>query len=387
MGSLEDLPAKDSPDLHLVVATEEELLAQQRSNASEWKGALSLEAYFRREDLLSKQELTREGGLTPWMLVHQPDINGPRRVLCGCESLNKRALVAKEGHVEDVICHGVASVFCPAELRGRGYAGRMMTELGKRLKDWQTQEGKPCLFSVLYSDIGKDYYAARGWQPFPSAHITLPAATKAPPQHVRKLTWEDLPELCATDEQLLRKQMLDVKTGNRCVVALIPDYRTLAWHLAREDFVYKEVYGQSPTIKGAMVGDTPGSRVWAYWMRVEEGKSSNKLHILRLVVEDESLSDFTAASPETAERLRDTYAARAIAAILQLAQSEAAHWNVNEVSIWNPTSATLAAAQTIDPAAAVVHRESDSITSLQWYGSGSSWKEVDWINNEKYGWC
>lgn len=53
------------------------------------------------------------------------------------------------------MCHGVGSVFCADELRGRGYAGRMMKELGTVLKRWQQNAGVKSCFTVLYSDIGK----------------------------------------------------------------------------------------------------------------------------------------------------------------------------------------------------------------------------------------
>lgn len=150
------LPHRDSPELHLVLATAEEQLAQLHVNSEEWRGILSVPAYFRREEHLLQQALTRDGGLTSWVLVHQPNGSSERdrKVLCGCESILKRALVASDGEIEDVVAHGVASVFCPPEYRGKGYAGRMMAELGERLKSWQAQ-GQSNLFSILYSDIGK----------------------------------------------------------------------------------------------------------------------------------------------------------------------------------------------------------------------------------------
>lgn len=158
MVPMQDLPKADSPDLHLVLATPAEILQQLHHNSEEWRGALTLEAYLRREEVLSSQELTKDGGLTSWMLVQGEGQN--RLVLCGCESIRKKALIAGSGAqgVEEVACHGVASVFTAHEFRGRGYAGRMMQELGPRLKEWDAR-GKRVLLSVLFSDIGKvDYF-------------------------------------------------------------------------------------------------------------------------------------------------------------------------------------------------------------------------------------
>lgn len=386
MGSV-DLPDKNSPDIHLVVATHDELQAQQLVNSEEWKGQLSLEAYTRREDILYSQALTKDGGQTPWMLVYQPDRNGPRHVLCGCESIRKRTLISRGEEVEDAICHGIASVFCPPDKRGHGYAGRMMTEIAERMKNWQPDNGKPIPFSILYSDIGKDFYAVRGWRPFPSAHVSLPASRSPIPPTVRALGSKDIAELCALDEKLIRQQLSRLKHTDRSAVAIVPDYATMAWHHAREDFVTNELFGETLPVKGAMAGDNAGSRVWMYFTRVWTGpneEAPNTLHILRLVVEDESLSDFSQATPAAVEKLKGTDVVQAIAACSQVAQSEAARWDM-KVTIWNPTSATLAAAQSLDPSAAVIQREHESIASLNWYGSGSP-DDIDWVCNEKYGW-
>lgn len=383
-----ELPSKDSADLYLVEATHEEITAQQHVNSDEWKGALNLEQYLRREDHLSQQDLTKDGGLTSWMLVYQPDANGPRQVVCGCETIKKRALLGKDGQVEDVSCHGVCSVFCPPAFRGRGYAGRMITDLGKRLDGWQAEDGKPTPFSVLYSDIGKKFYAARDWHVFPSSEVSLPATSSAesPPAGIRLLQSEDLAEFCALDEKVLRHRLS--KSGKECTVAIVADNKTLAWHHAREDFVAQELYGKKPSAKGAVIGE-PGQRIWLYWTRVWANpteKAPNTLHILRLAFEDETWSDYAAASPEGVANVKDSAVVQAIKALFAVAQSEAASWQMKEVLLWNPSSAALAAAQQIDPKAAVVHREEDSITSLRWYGSGSS-KDVKWEANEKYAWC
>ena len=166
------LPDKDSQDIYLVQATPEESTAQTIANSSEWKGALpTVDAYIRREEHLANQGLTKDGGLTIWMLVYQPE-GHERKVLCGCETIKKKALVGRNGKVEEVIVHGVGSVFTPPANRGKAYAQRMMSELSQRLKSWQVNNGKKALCSVLFSDIGKQFYAKVGWRPFPSATLS-----------------------------------------------------------------------------------------------------------------------------------------------------------------------------------------------------------------------
>lgn len=147
------LPPGDSPTLVLVEPTEDEKVIQWTKNAPAWRGALSVEAYIRRERFLSSQDNTKDGGQTWWVLVDEAA--SERILLAGCESFRKKAIVAKDGQIKDVITHGVGSVFSPPEHRGKGYAGRMMQEVGKKLRTWQTSEKTDCLFSILYSDIGK----------------------------------------------------------------------------------------------------------------------------------------------------------------------------------------------------------------------------------------
>lgn len=155
--SAADLPASTSPSLALVHPTTAEKLATWRLNSQVWCGRLSLEAYLRRESVLANQILTRDGGITFWILV---DTSAPtsttRMILASCETYRKRALIAiGNAKVEEVVSHGIGSVYCNPQLRGRGYAGRMMKEIGMKLDTWQQEDGKRADFTVLFSDIGK----------------------------------------------------------------------------------------------------------------------------------------------------------------------------------------------------------------------------------------
>lgn len=206
------------------------------------------------------------------------------------------------------------------------------------------------------------------------------------------MTANDLADVCATDERLLRRRMSQLESTDKYCVALLPDIRTLKWHHAREDFVSNELYKKKPDIKGAFVVLENGDHVWCYWTRVwttPQEKQGNTLHILRLVIGNEQDADFKPASEDGVSKARDSMTAKAIAALLAAAQSEATKWDMEEVEVWNPTSMTLAAAQILEPKSAIVHRKKESIASLQWYGDQPELplEHVDWICNEKYGWC
>ncbi len=70
-----------------------------------------------------------------------------------------------------MIIHGVASVYCNEKYRGRGYAPRIMREIKEVLRNWQVEK-RAVVGSVLYSDIGKKFYAGLGWHPFNSnSHV------------------------------------------------------------------------------------------------------------------------------------------------------------------------------------------------------------------------
>ncbi|CRK23048.1 hypothetical protein BN1723_018041 [Verticillium longisporum] len=141
----------------------------------------------------------------------------------------------------------------------------------------------------------------------------------------------------------------------------------------REDFMTTHIFGKTPTIRGAVFG-APGNRVWAVWTRGYYGglkkPEGNTFHILRVSIEDEDAAD-------------EAYLAEAMSAIIGLAREEAAAWKVNNVELWNPTAKLRAAIDRAGLPHEFVDRQDTSIACLMWYGHG----EVDWVANEKFGWC
>ncbi|KAH0565420.1 hypothetical protein GP486_001196 [Trichoglossum hirsutum] len=420
------LPDAESPTLRLLHPTFAEKKTIWKQNAQAWCGALSVPAYLRREQRLSETSLTRNGGMTHWVLVDtsQP-FEGERRILASCESIRKRALVAFEcaegTRVEEVVSHGIGSVFCPKEFRGKGYARRMMRELGKILKDWQVEQGsEKCLFTVLYSDIGKKFYASHGWHPFASSHISLSPMPKnfvggtstLPPS--REIYATSLRGLCAADECLLTQRLSAMSTNNRVHVAFVPDLESMEYHHAREEFIARELVGREPTVKGAIVGDAEGQKAWCIWTRVYDGKDelnpATTLYILRLVVEGEEFINGASLVHGTNMKLARSGVfsgttnkqVDAVSSLLLAAQREASRWGMKDIRIWNPGPITVLAAHRVlnltsdstETPVVVVDREKESITSLMWYGEsqwpwleGLEWKDIEWICNERYAWC
>ena len=174
-------------------------------------------------------------------------------------------------------------------------------------------------------------------------------------------------------------------------VAFIPDIQTLEWHHAREEFIAAELFNRRPIVKGAMVDGQEGERVWCVWTRTfGETKAKNVLHVLRLVnesrMEQSSIKAKAYNSISKPGALCDSHVL-AVASVLLAAQREATNWDMPAVEIWNPALTSVLAAQKLEPSTTVVHRDKESIPSLRWYGDKPSNGNVEWVLNEKYGWC
>src|ERR1700753_3228449 len=156
------LPDFDSPTLALKVATDEERLQAWNVFGSEWEGPFSLEAFVDRLKYLSNQEATRDGGIKTWILYDTAETlenDKQHTILARCETLRRNAIISHHidgaWKVEEVVCYGIASVYCRKEFRMKGYARRMVTELSSILSGMNPLPGfDRCTFSVLYSNVG-----------------------------------------------------------------------------------------------------------------------------------------------------------------------------------------------------------------------------------------
>ncbi|VUC31750.1 unnamed protein product [Clonostachys rosea] len=343
-----------------------------------WGAALSLDGYILRETRQADLPLARDGGLSPWVLVEADSKPNSRDILSSCETLKKRALVRlPDGQVSEVIAYGVASVFTDPAFRGKGHASTMMARLG------ETLQAQDALVSVLWSDIGKEFYNKQGWRPFESNHLefAVPAQEDdAPhPASVTMVQYDDIPQLASSDERLIRQAIARPPTvpGKMTRVAILPDAATLQWHVLRDAAQCENILGRTPTSHGAVYTTPSGARVWAIWRRNHSAPPSqpekNTFYILRFVVEDEAISDDELG--------------RALEAIVGAAKSEARDWACGTVHMWNPEPRVRSLAEgSARLGAKFVSRESDSVTSLRWFGDGDV-DSVEWLVNEKFAWC
>jgi hypothetical protein len=201
---------------------------------------------------------------------------------------------------------------------------------------------------------------------------------------------EDLEQLCEIDVAAIRRSLDSRPKGSKTAVALLPDIETIQWHHARENFVGQQIHGGIPKIKGAIVGTEKGKRVWCYFTRMfynrnpDEAKG-NTFHIIRLVIEDGSGESSDSQNGGSVAHGHEA----AIAALLAYAQEEAEHWKMEHVEMWTPSTTALAAVKKLDPSVQVIDRDMESIACLQWIPEheGPVADKIEWIANEKYGWC
>ncbi|KAK0109504.1 hypothetical protein ONS95_002193 [Cadophora gregata] len=376
------LPPSTSPDLHLTHPTPAECQHIWTLIHPAWGDSLDLPQFLAESEHLLTVPLARDGGMTLWILVDKTLPPDERPILASCETFKKKGLLSREGAVtdgvQDVVIHGIASVFCDPAYRGRGYAQRMMQELGDVLKTWQVAEGETCVGSVLYSDIGKEYYSKLGWEPVgQNCHLEFPAKKQDGAKSEKECVILDagLGDLCKRDEELTRQRLKESGTSSLMVV---PDQDHMRWHHGKEDFVCGRVLDKECPFKGVLVGKWEGDeRVWAIWTRrfygnQETARRENTLYILRLVFEKEG------AAQQNFTELRES-----LKVIIEAAQAEAEYWGLGTVKLWDPSPLVIHLMQGIDVEYKLVEREEDGIASLMWYGDGDV---PHWVANQKYAW-
>jgi hypothetical protein len=379
------LPRATSPELHLTQATEQERTDLWHSNSIEWAGALSTFDYVQREISLLNALQAQGKRTSYWVLVDGAFHANPRRILASCQTIQKQAFLAEEGRVCEVTVHAITNVFCDTRYRGKGYASRMLLELqrvlggGQSTLDDRTSTTSP--FTILYSDLGKEFYARLGWHPFSSKELVLPAKSTYGDDAIGSTPLYNyhLADLCEIDTCQIRLALERQSTD--CVhMALVPDLATIRWHHTRESFICYRTSGRIPVVRGAISGQ-PGRRIWAIWTRTIHGpykpSSGNRLSVLRLVTEYEDVTQ------EAIQCMRQ---------VLLMAMQEAARWDMSEVDLWNPSSLIQRLIHSTGLAYQEQERKLESIPSVAWLNqkgaeSSPNPSNTKWMCNEKYGWC
>ena len=261
-----------------------------------------------------------------------------------------------------------------------------MRELAAKLRTLQ-HERLDSIGSVLCSDIGKKYCADLGWHPFPiNTHIELdPSPTLEGPK-ARHLLAEDLQWLCEEDEIMIRKDLANPSLNSKTRIMRVPDLNHILWHHKKGEFVCQRLFGKEPQTKGAMVGQE-GNRIWVIWTHrfygnPKSASSENTLYILRLVIENRAAAEMELDVDQQGRQVEQ------MREILQAAQDEASKWKLYRVMMWGLTPLVVKLVDRTGVQHRRLERDHEGIASLLWYGEGSGREDsLEWLGNEKYGWC
>jgi hypothetical protein len=377
--------------------TAAELAAVWTNNATAWKDALTIPQYLEESLLLTTVPLAKDGGMTNWILVDDYANPGQRWAYASCETFRKRALASDgNGNVTEGIVHGIASVFCPEKFRGHGYPKTMMRELANKLSTWQADD-RPCFGSILYSDIGKNYYSELGWHPNKTnSHVELLPSSKPKSPLAQDVRVADLPDLCARDEALMRTRLSVPSKGPNATtrISIIPDLDHFGWHHAKEEIACKRLFRKVPQVKGALAG-TPGHQIWAIWTHryynhPYSESHHNVLYILRFVMEaDEKVTRLSSDADKAPNEEIYNEQCRYLKAVLEAAQAEAAAWKLDVVQLWDPTPLVRHVLADIGMTHKIVERQEESLASGMWYDEQGGISDLAplWLNNEHYAWC
>lgn len=376
---LQSLPDAKASNIFLANPSDIELEAIYRLSFAEWGDSLSLAQYLEESRFLTNVPLAKDDGMTTWILTSRNRLPNQRPLLASCETFRKRALFTNQrGQMYEGLIYGIASVFVNPLYRRRGYTTRLMHELSKMLPTLPFGSERP-LGSILYSDIGKDFYAKRGWSSsLPvNHHIEFEPLLRPLHPKARLIQNEDLQQLCHDDEIISQESVAKMPSG-RARLMIVPDVDHILWHHNKETFACERLFGRDPQAKGAIAGEH-GSRIWVVWVRryynhPECSPEDNTLYILRLVIEDQDPS--SGQLEAQAQNLR---------AVMQAARAEAANWNLQSVKLWHPTRLAQELLELSGLEYQQVQREEDAIASLRWFGEEKE-DTIEWLACEKYAW-
>ncbi|MFE8602155.1 GNAT family N-acetyltransferase [Archangium violaceum] len=219
--------------MHLVAATEEQMVQRDALTYSEWGKLLSPEEYATREKRLRAHPWSRSGMRT-WLLCA-----GDGGVLASCETFRTGSFLRTDGgSLVPGDSFAIASVFTEERLRGHGYATRLMDLLATELELQPRTHA-----AILFSDVGPRIYARSGYQALPAWDWHLSPTPGDPAGPVDSLLRED-----GLATALGRLRHPDVP------FFFWPTPAQLDWHLERGRIYARHLGCSLPASAGATAG-------------------------------------------------------------------------------------------------------------------------------------
>lgn len=241
----------------------------------------------------------------------------------------------------------------------------MMQLLSRRVREITGGSG----FSVLYSDIGSEFYHKNGgWKTYNAFELVIPSSKVINGFETPLLvSLQQTKECIERDSRILHEEFSSLADPNTITVQMIPQWGELEWAHLRGKHAAQHL--------GIEVGDTVGAEVtgvsdgdWGYILWFHEFKESS-LTVLRI---QEPSSDL------------------AFRGLLQAALNQARRCQLSKVTIWSPSArlATFAGEQVVRrnhslPALLSFNEEGE----LQNRASEPPSQKLIWRSIEKLGWC
>ncbi|KAH6899564.1 hypothetical protein BKA70DRAFT_1115409 [Coprinopsis sp. MPI-PUGE-AT-0042] len=371
--------------LSLFVATRPQIEESRRRSYLEWGKGMAPEDYEELANRLDRSEVAAEDRFTTWVLAPRDD---PETLdfMCACETYRREIFVSRT-HPSNIrgleTGYAIDSVFTPPDKRGKGYAKHMMRLLhwviarpNARPSKFPEEWGQPPIkvkgfanasVSVLYSDVGADFYAScgflpgsqDGWSVAPRAATIwkIGAGSQAcrPSQRLGKeevneelnAFWERDSEIIACD---LKKYELK---GKDAAFSFTPRNGLGAFHPLRiEQFIDEK--GPTPTYYGVALQSQDERLAYASW--TFQFPCFTKLIITRLRVPAHLFRELISAIMGHCKQRR-----------------------VEEIEVWNLSEEFVGQAASMG---AVTADMENHLPSVKWYSSRPK-ERVEWVNNEK----
>ncbi|KAH9852548.1 hypothetical protein C2E23DRAFT_730888 [Lenzites betulinus] len=400
--------------LSLFPATPEQVTESRKRTATQWAKGLSLEDYVQRDVIMDQYEHAAGGKLTTWVLAPRND-STTLDFMCSCETFRRIAAVAKRSkdidarEVRQVTAYGIASVFTPASKRGKGYARHMMCLLhwvvAKRSTlpafpaDWGTAPDVTVLralglanghFSVLYSDIGPNFYQDAG--PTPGAHdgwvvqgvhttakAVKPSALFHKPPHgvnvtVQRLAEPDVRALYELDAGWIKDDLARLAGDtDRALFSFLPNHGVGAFVIHRTMTIAGSPGGaRRPVLPSTLWGIAllpQGTRTLQDALDVGEPISFVTWTL-----------DLSAGEPRTLVVARLRADEHTMTVILHELMTIAREEKIERVEFWCLPPVLRAIAES---RGWTTTERKEHLSAVKWYGEDSP-SEVEWVNNEKY---
>ncbi|EMD31881.1 hypothetical protein CERSUDRAFT_162318 [Gelatoporia subvermispora B] len=343
--------------------------------------------------------------LTTWVLAPKDD---PTTIdfMCSCETMRRTGIVANSTGLSTVSCFAVASVYTPPHKRGRGYAGHMMRLLHwvlaprESLPEFPAAWGAPpdvshvngantAQFSVLYSDIGKDFYrecgpsqkSGQGWHVNGAIQTSLLLSPSDMKHDVTSTSYsrsswfrlqeDDVKRIWDYDSKLMQADLVHrAATTNRTVFSFLPTcgvgafmiQRTMTFKDSTVPVLPTDTWGvvllpsDTVELRDVLVESNVTSLTYATWT-LDVRAPPHTLVVTRL-----------RATPETLPALLDQ--------IVKAGRKE----RVERLEIWALAEDLQAVADQLEW---TTEAREEHLSAFKWYGPEPE-GNVEWLFNEKY---